>query len=130
MKQYERTENGITTTIPLAEGLSVINYAMMDGKRFVQTMSAARGDARIEYKNGIKITLRQVEVEVDDSEEPQEWSITRAGSNIVHRFHPETLVGRCNKSYRPHYYGDGYSLEARSAVREDLHRVCPKCEAK
>src|SRR3546814_6742425 len=67
MKLYERTENGTTTRIPLAEGLAVINYAQMDGKRFVRSMSYAGGHAQIEYKNGIKVTLRQIEIE-----DPQE----------------------------------------------------------
>lgn len=132
MKLYERTENGTTTRIPLAEGLAVINYAQMTGKRFVRSMSYASGHAQIEYKNGIKVTLRQVEIE--DPQEPAEWSGTRSNGAYLHRFNPETLHGRCNKSFRPVRHADGYSLRSRSQIEASeyahLYTFCPKCEDK
>lgn len=132
MKIYERTENGVTTRIPLAEGLSVINYAQMEGKRFVRTMSASRGDAQIEYKNGQKVTLRQVEIETP--EEPQEWSGTRSNCTLLHRFDPETLRGRCNKRFHPVRHANGYSLKTRSQVENgeyaNLYKFCPKCQGR
>jgi hypothetical protein len=122
MKAYEKTENGTTTRIPLAEGLAVINYAQMDGKRFIRSMSYAGGNAQIEYKNGIEVTLRQVEIE--DPEEPAEWS----------GFNPETLKGRCNKRFHPVRHADGYRLRARTEIESseyaNLYTYCPKCEDK
>lgn len=132
MKLYERTENGTTTRIPLAEGLAVINYAQMDGKRFIRSMSYAGGHAQIEYKNGIKVTLRQIEI--DAPEEPAEWSGTRSNGAYLHRFDPETLRGRCNKGFRPVRHADGYRLRARTEVETSeyahLYTYCPKCEDK
>ncbi|MFI1203538.1 hypothetical protein ACH4VR_29600 [Streptomyces sp. NPDC020883] len=131
MKAYDRTENETTTRIPLAEGLEEINYAQMDGKRFVRTMSASsRGDADIEYNNGRKVVLRQVEVEAP--KEPEEWSGTRTNGSYQHRFDPETLRGRCNPRFRPVRHADGYALKSRSQIAggayAHLYTFCPRCE--
>jgi len=126
MKAYDKTSNGLTTRISLAEGLEIINYCQMDGSRFVKSMSQiSKGSYEIVRKGGD--TTRLVQVEVEEPSDAEEWSVTRAGSNIVHRFNPETLVGRCNKSYRPQRCGGGYSLRTRSATPADLYTFCPKC---
>ncbi|TJZ55596.1 hypothetical protein FCH28_09655 [Streptomyces piniterrae] len=58
MKVFERTENGVTSTVSKREGLDEINHAQMGGKRDVRTMSSiTRTDFAIEYKDGRKVRL-------------------------------------------------------------------------
>ncbi|WP_326812151.1 hypothetical protein [Streptomyces scopuliridis] len=61
MKVYERTENDIVTRISVREALAEVNNAMMEGKRQVRTMSSGRGQHSIEYKDGRKVTLIEVD---------------------------------------------------------------------
>jgi hypothetical protein len=130
MKSYQRTENGVTTTISLAEGLREINNAMMDGKRFVATLAAWCSGAIIRYKDGRKVKLLQI----DAPAEPAEWSGTRSRFNHLHRFDLETLRARCNKGIRPVRYRDGHQFRARSEIESsqhaDLYTFCPPCAAK
>lgn len=133
MQEYERTENGTTTRIPLAQGRRVIEQAQMEGKRFVRTMSAGRDGARIEYKNGITITLRRVEMDAVD--ESAEWSGTHSKFAHLHRFDRETLRGRCNKRIRPGEHANGYAFKTRAEVdakNEEFpgfYTLCPRCSA-
>lgn len=132
MKAYEKTQDGITTQIPLAEGLQEINHAMMEGKRFVETMSASRTDADITYKNGIRVVLRQVEIE--EPADCEEWTGTYSRFNRLHRFDRETLRARCNARIRPRRDPDGYAFQTRASVEagsnSHLYTFCPACEKK
>src|SRR3546814_11925564 len=100
----------------------------MDGKRFVRSMSYAGGHAQIEYKNGIKVTLRQIEIE--DPQESAEWSGTRSNGAYLHRFDPETLRGRCNKRFRPVRYANGYSLKTLAEVEGGTYAHLYRSEAR
>lgn len=61
-KAYERTENGVTTTVDQAAGLAEINDAMMGGQRTVREMSSiSRTDYAIAYKDGRSVRLVLVE---------------------------------------------------------------------
>ncbi|MEU2969010.1 hypothetical protein ABZ687_29035 [Streptomyces ardesiacus] len=60
-RKHVRTVNGGTPVlIPTRDALAEINHAMMDGKNDVREMSAARGHARIVYKDRERgtVTLR------------------------------------------------------------------------
>lgn len=71
MKVYERTENGVAGQVSIREGLDEVNHAMMDGKRDVKEMSSiTRTDFAIEYKDGRKVTLVQVDAPAQDTPEP------------------------------------------------------------
>lgn len=76
MKVYERTENGITAHVSIREGLDEVNHAMMDGKRDAKEMSSiTRTDFAIEYKDGRKVTLIQVDAPAAETEEgPEVWT--------------------------------------------------------
>ncbi|WDM16682.1 hypothetical protein J3S85_37575 [Streptomyces lavenduligriseus] len=57
-KVYERTENGVTSTVSQREGLAEISRAKMEGKRDVRTMwSISRTDYAIDYKDGRSVRL-------------------------------------------------------------------------
>lgn len=61
MKVYNRTENGVTTTVSQREGLDEINTAMMHSRPVRSMSSINRTDYAIEYRAGNKVTLRLVD---------------------------------------------------------------------
>ncbi|MFJ4768509.1 hypothetical protein ACIP88_05230 [Streptomyces uncialis] len=137
MKVYERTENGIATQVSVKDGLEEINNAMMAGKREVRTMSSiSRTDYAIEYKDGRKITLVQIdapEESVDEDSSP--WTVA-SHRMLLHKFTEASADGRavCNKSFRPWRYGNGYDFATRAeheaSQYADLYAFCPRCESK
>jgi hypothetical protein len=58
---HVRTENGTPTLITTRAALDEINAGMMDKtvKRTIRQMSAARGEADIEYRDGRKVSIRR-----------------------------------------------------------------------
>ncbi|MGI5408207.1 hypothetical protein ACQEV9_15570 [Streptomyces chartreusis] len=67
-KVYERTENGVTSTVSQRAGLDEINHAMMAGKRNVREMSAGRTDAQIAYKDGRSVRLTLVDAPAEETD--------------------------------------------------------------
>lgn len=142
MKVYERTENGTAAHVSRKDGLDEINHAQMDGRREVRTMSSiSRTDYAIEYKDGRKVRLVLVDApEQAPEDQPKEtaldaWSVASPGT-LLHLFTAADKTGRarCNKSYRPWRYGNGYSFrtkaEHRASEYAHLYKFCPRCEAK
>lgn len=66
MKVYQRTENGVTTTVTQKTGMDEINHAKMGGRSAVKTMSSiTRTDYAITYKDGRDVRLVLTEVTED-----------------------------------------------------------------
>lgn len=63
MKHFTRTENGTTQHLSARDALAEINHAMMDGKRYVRTMSSDGGGSKhaIEYKDGRKVKFARMD---------------------------------------------------------------------
>jgi endonuclease YncB( thermonuclease family) len=134
-KVYERTENGVTAIVSKREGLDEINHAQMAGKRDVRTMSSiTRTDFAIEYKDGRKVRLVQVDAP-ETASETEDWASTATG-NVEHRF---GLDGRalCNRRYRaydrPVSDTDRRVRRTRSEIENGefghLYTFCPACGA-
>lgn len=135
-KVYERTENGTVTHVSIREGLDEINHAMMAGKRDVRTMSSiSRTDYAIEYKDGRSVRLVRVDAPAETDERPDAWTVA-SHRTLLHNFTQADENGRalCNKSFRPHRYGNGYDFktkaEQQSSEYAHLYTFCPRCEAK
>lgn len=141
MKVYNRTENGTTTQTSVREALAEVNTAMMEGKRQVRRMSSGYGHHSIEYKDGRKILLIQVDA---PEAEAEEWGTT-AASMLLHKFHGEGPAVRgadyrakCRKSIRwyarPLSRHEGPRLRTRNEIETDkyahLYTFCPRCDAK
>lgn len=60
-KIYRRTENGTETLISVSDALGEVNDAMMGGSYKVETMSSSHGNHRIEYTDGRKVSLVEIE---------------------------------------------------------------------
>jgi hypothetical protein len=66
VKVYQRTENGVTTTVTQKTGMDEINHAMMGGRRAVKKMSSITWtDYAITYKDGRDVRLVLTEVTKD-----------------------------------------------------------------
>lgn len=66
MKVYQRTENGVTTTVSQKTGMDEINHAQMGGRPAVKEMSSiTRTDYAITYKDGRDVRLVLTEVTED-----------------------------------------------------------------
>lgn len=138
MKVYNRTENGVTTTVSQREGLDEINTAMMNS-RPIRTMSSInRTDYAIEYRAGNKVTLRLVDESAPvakDDVEPMDWASTRTG-NVEHRFDADgrALCSKRLRAYdRPVSQTDRRVRRTRSEIEAGphahLYNFCPKCSA-
>lgn len=141
---FERTENGTTTIVTIAEGLTEINFAMMGGKRNVREMSHGSTNTRIDYKDGRTVTYERIDAPeaATETEELADWTGTHSSFNKLHRFefigtdpvYGDQYRARCNKRIHPNRYPKGYNFETKSQVlaREhaDLYTFCPRCEAK
>jgi hypothetical protein len=134
-KIYERTESGVTTRVSVSEALAEVNTAMMEGKREVRTMSSSRGDHSIEYKDGRKVRLVEIDAPAETDERPDAWTVASHGT-MLHRFTQADKDGRalCNKSFRPYRYGNGYAFRTKAEQMAHkyahLYQFCPRCEAK
>ncbi|MFD3573819.1 hypothetical protein [Streptomyces sp. NPDC058644] len=96
MKVYNRTENGTTTQVSVREGLTEINHAQMDGKRAVRTMSSiTRTDFAIEYKDGRKVRL--IQVDAPEEAAPDHNIMTHTGKVHAPGRHYRQLRGKAPK---------------------------------
>jgi hypothetical protein len=135
MKIYSRTENGTATQISVKDGLAEINHAMMAGRRDVRTMSSiSRTDYAIEYKDGRKVRLVQVDAPETVSE-PEDWASTATGK-VEHRFGPDgrALCSRRYRAYdRPVSETDRRVRRTRSEIESGeyghLYTFCRTCGA-
>ena len=59
-KVYQRTENGAMSEVSVKDAMAEVNFAMMDGKRYVREMSSGRGQHRIEYTDGRVVVLLEM----------------------------------------------------------------------
>lgn len=58
---YRRTENDTETLISVTEALVEVNDAMMGGRNAVRSMSSSHGNHQIEYTDGRKVSLVEIE---------------------------------------------------------------------
>lgn len=72
-KAYERTEDGVTTTVTVREALAEVNHAMMDGKDEVEEMSSGRGRHHIEYKDGRTVRLVEIDAPAEQPAPEPQW---------------------------------------------------------
>lgn len=134
-KVYERTEDGTVTHVSIREAMAEVNHAMMSGKRDVQEMSSGRSQHRIDYRDGRSVRLVLVDTPAEQPAETDAWTVA-GHKTLLHRFTQADEDGRalCNKSFRPHRYGNGYSFktkaEHQSSKYAHLYQFCPRCEAK
>lgn len=68
-KVYERTENGVTTHIPVREAMAEVEHAMMAGRKDVKRMSSGRTQHLIDYKDGRRVSMRLVDAPVPRTDE-------------------------------------------------------------
>lgn len=149
-KVYVRTEDGTSETVTVRVALKEVNYAMMEGRRYVREMSSQHGLHAIEYKDGRSVRLELVDADrtpealrvmaaqmalYADLLSPQDtapWSVA-SHRNLLHRFTEASADGRavCNKSFRPHRYGNGFNFKTRAEHEADryahLYTFCPRC---
>lgn len=59
-KIYQRTENGAMSEVSVKDAMAEVNFAMMDGKRYVREMSSGQGQHRIEYTDGRVVVLLEM----------------------------------------------------------------------
>lgn len=150
-KVYVRTEDGQEETVTVRVALKEVNYAMMEGRRYVREMSSQHGLHVIEYKDGRSVRLELVddpqivmEPKTDcdrthadirvmaaqmalyaDLLTPQDtapWS-TASHRMLLHRFTEASKDGRavCNKGFRPHQYGNGFNFKTRAEHEADRY---------
>ena len=92
-KVYIRTENGTSIAVTIADAMSEVNYAMMDGKQDVQEMSSGSGRHEIKYKNGRRVLLVLedfyiVEDEPEDTEVDLTTNVISYNGGKVHTAMP------------------------------------------
>lgn len=139
MQAYDKTSNGFTTRITLAEGLEIVNHYMMDGRRFVREMTQiSRESYEIKLKDGTTLLLIRVTVEdQEEQEEPREWHGTRTKPFSLHRFAADNRA-RCNRrimaNATPPNGGRGEwgvfkktRSEIENATHPEFYTFCPKC---
>ncbi|AMD42809.1 hypothetical protein SEA_XKCD426_68 [Streptomyces phage Xkcd426] len=91
MKHFERTQDGVTTTVTTADGLAEVNSCMIGPlKKTVRTMSGGTGRYAIEYKDGRKVTL-VLKVTEPVTEEDAEY-VAEDAQNAVARINGDSLV--------------------------------------
>ncbi|MEW1638629.1 hypothetical protein AB0469_31795 [Streptomyces sp. NPDC093801] len=92
-KVYERTENGVTTTVDRKAGLDEINAAMIgDAKKTVRTMSSiSRTDYAIDYKDGRSVHLILVDAPAEKASAAEPEHCTPMAGGKIHTSHPGTL---------------------------------------
>ncbi|MFD8226893.1 hypothetical protein ACFV16_22280 [Streptomyces massasporeus] len=137
VKIYKRTENGVTTDLTVKQAMPEINSAMMEGKHKVREMSSSSRRTVIRYKDGRTVTFvpTLVDAPAETDERPDAWTLAGPGT-LLHNFTQADKDGRalCNKSYRPHRFGNGYAFktkaEQQSSEYAHLYTFCPRCEAK
>ncbi len=130
MKAYQRIEDGVITQVSIKEALEEVNTAMMEGRKKVKMMSSSHGHHTIEYRDGRKVTLDEIDVP-EQEEEAREWSTTNTGFT-AHRFDTTTHKALCNKSIlsRGHTrIHEGYTTRSWN-VETSVFRICPRCDAK
>jgi hypothetical protein len=66
MKVYERTENGVTTTVSLEDGVAEAERASTD-RRNVPSMSSRGGRHHLEYRDGRIVDLVLVDAPAEES---------------------------------------------------------------
>lgn len=84
-KIYRRTENGTETLISVSDALGEVNDAMMGGSYKVETMSSSHGNHRIEYTDGRKVSLVEIEGTVPakvETEQPDVNVISYNGGKV------------------------------------------------
>lgn len=81
-KVFERTENGVTTTLTIKEAMPEMNFAMMEGKRHVREMSSGRTRTVIHYKDGRTVRFDLVDA---TAKEPAPEGYTQGQAVVVQR---------------------------------------------
>lgn len=112
-KVYNRTENGVTTTVSQRDGLDEINAAMMDSGPEVVTMSSiTRTDYAIEYRGGRKVRLVLVDAPAPVAEQRTARIYRSASGDVMGRV--VTVKGK------------DYVLEALTPADRPIHKGAPK----
>jgi hypothetical protein len=133
MKAYQRIEDGVITQVSVKEALGEVNEAMIGRvvrERRVRTMSSSHGHHVIEYSDGRKVKLDEIDAPEQEKTEPAEWSTTHSGFT-AHRFNTATHKALCNRSFSARHHTRAFDdYRARSWVEQSSLKICPRCDAK
>ncbi|MGW5928055.1 hypothetical protein ACWF2L_17665 [Streptomyces anulatus] len=76
-KIYLRTEDGIDSYMSVKDALSEVNDAMMGRvvrERSTRKMSSSQGHHVIEYRDGRRVTLKEIDAPVAEEKGPKAWT--------------------------------------------------------
>lgn len=76
-KIYLRTEDGIDSYMSVKDALAEVNEAMMGRvarERSTRKMSSSQGHHAIEYRDGRRVTLKEIDAPVAEEKGPKAWT--------------------------------------------------------